>query len=202
MCRIWNREGAGLAIDKKVFIVVLVVGILLVTGLLVVLAYNGAVTKEQTVDQTLSQIKNRYKTKLDILPALLTQVDGYKIYESSLLTNITELRTRWMTEINSNASTEALANTSAHLDQNLTQIVLTWENYPVLTADSIVSQYMGEVVNQNEQLAYARGQYNGAVQDYNSFIRSFPNNVFTGSFGFAQKSYWGTELPDGGALNL
>ncbi len=202
MCSIWNGEGAGLAIDKKVFVVVLVVGILLVTGLLVVLAYNGAVTKEQTVDQTLSQIKNRYKTKLDILPALLTQVDGYKIYESSLLTNITELRTQWMTEINSNASTEALANTSAHLDQNLTQIVLTWENYPVLTADSIVSQYMGEVVNQNEQLAYARGQYNGAVQDYNSFIRSFPNNVFTGSFGFSQKSYWGTELPDGGALNL
>jgi LemA protein len=191
-----------MAIDKKMFFAVLVVGILLVTGLLIVLSYNGAVGKEQTVEQNLSQIKNRYKTKLDILPALLNQVDSYKIYESSLLTNITELRTQWMLQYNSSANADALANTSAHLDQNLTQIVLTWENYPSLTADSIVSQYMGEVVSQNEQLAYARGQYNGAVRDYNSYIKSFPNNVVVGSFGFTEKSYWGTELPDGDTLNV
>lgn len=187
--------------NKKVLIVVLVVGLLLVTGVLVALSYNGAVNKEQSVNENLSQIKNRYKTKLDILPALLEQVDGYKLYESSLLTNITELRTQWMTQYNAGASAEALANTSARLDQNLTQIVLTWENYPVLTADAIVSQYMGEVVDQNEQLSYARAQYNGAVRDYNSFIKSFPNNVFAGSFGFTEKPYWGTELPDEGALN-
>jgi LemA protein len=191
-----------MAIDKKMFVAVLVVGILLVTGLLIVLSYNGAVSKEQTVEQNLSQIKNRYKTKLDILPALLNQVDSYKIYESGLLTNITELRTQWMLQYNSSANADALANTSAHLDQNLTQIVLTWENYPSLTADSIVSQYMGEVVSQNEQLAYARGQYNGAVRDYNSYIKSFPNNVVVGSFGFTEKSYWGTELPDGDTLNV
>ena len=191
-----------MAIDKKMFVVVLVVGILLVTGLLIVLSYNGAVSKEQTVEQGLSQIKNRYKTKLDILPTLLNQVDSYKVYESGLLTNITELRTQWMLQYNNSANAESLANTSAHLDQNLTQIVLTWENYPVLTADSIVSQFMGEVVNQNEQLAYARGQYNGAVRDYNSYIKSFPNNVFVGSFGFTQKPYWGTELPDGDTLNV
>jgi LemA protein len=191
-----------MAIDKKMFVVILVVGILLVTGLLIVLSYNGAVSKEQTVEQGLSQIKNRYKTKLDILPTLLNQVDSYKVYESGLLTNITELRTQWMLQYNSSANAEALANTSTHLDQNLTQIVLTWENYPVLTADSIVSQFMGEVVSQNEQLAYARGQYNGAVRDYNSYIKSFPNNVIAGSFGFTEKSYWGTELPDGDTLNL
>ena len=82
-----------MAIDKKMFVVILVVGILLVTGLLIVLSYNGAVSKEQTVEQDLSQIKNRYKTKLDILPTLLNQVDSYKIYKSGLLTNITTLRT-------------------------------------------------------------------------------------------------------------
>ena len=187
--------------NKKVLVVVLVVGMLLVVGVLVALSYNGAVSKEQTVSQNLSQIKNRYKTKLDILPTLLAQVDSYKVYESGLLTNITELRTQWMDQYDSGAGTDALANTSTYLDQNLTQIVLTWENYPVLTADSIVSQYMGEVVDLNEQLSYARAQYNAAVQDYNSFIKSFPNNVIVGSFGFSEKPYWGTDMPDGDALN-
>jgi LemA protein len=190
-----------MAIDKKMLVAVLVVGILLVTGFLIVLSYNGAVSKEQSVEQNLSQIKNRYKTKLDILPPLLTQVDSYKIYESGLLTNITELRTQWMLQYNNSASVDTLANTSAHLDQNLSQIVVTWENYPKLTADSIVINYMGEVVSQNEQLAFARGQYNSAVQDYNSYIKSFPNNVIAGSFGFTEKSYWGT-LDDGDTLNL
>jgi hypothetical protein len=54
--------------NKKVFFAVLAVGILVVVGLLAVLAYNGAVGKNQTVDHALSQIKNRLKTRMDILP--------------------------------------------------------------------------------------------------------------------------------------
>jgi LemA protein len=61
---------------------------------------------------------------------------------------------------------------------------------------------MAEITNQNEQLAYSRLQYNNAVQDYNAFIKSFPNNMFTGSFGFSEKSYWGTDISDDSALNL
>lgn len=182
-----------------IFAVVLVVGILLVTALLAVLAHNGAVSKEQTVEEKLSEIKNRYKTKMDILPELLAQVDSYKVYEAGLLTNITLLRTQWMTQYNSNASVQALANTSAHLDQNMTQIVLTWENYPELEADTLVSQFMGEVVDLNEQLSYRRSQYNGAVRDYNSFIKSFPNSLFVTDF--SEKPYWGTEFPED-VLNL
>ncbi|HVO77592.1 MAG TPA: hypothetical protein VMS79_01855, partial [Methanomassiliicoccales archaeon] len=87
--------------NKKIFLVVLVVGILLVFGLLVVLSYNGAVTKEQTVNSSLSQIKNRYVTKLNVLSSLLVQENITKVYEASLLTNITELRTRWMDAFNS-----------------------------------------------------------------------------------------------------
>lgn len=188
--------------NKKVLIVVLVVGLLLVTGLLVALSYNGAVSKEQAVSENLSQIKNRYKTKLDILPELISAVRNYQFYEQNLLTNITMLRSQWMEQFNNSANTETLASTSAHLDNNYSQLVaVIVENYPDIKADSLVSQYMGEVVDQNEQLSYARAQYNAAVRDYNSFIKSFPNNVFAGSFGFSEKPYWGTELPDGDALN-
>lgn len=186
--------------NKKVLLAVLIVGILLVTGLLIALSYNGAVTKEQTVNQNLSQIENRYKTKLDILPPLLSVVSNYTAYESGLLTNITELRTRWMDAYNHGNSTAQIQNLSEQLDQKLNLIVATWENYPDLKANQLMQQYMGEVVSQNEQLSFARRDYNGAVRDYNSFIKSFPNNVFAGSFGFKERSYWGTEFP-GDPLN-
>lgn len=188
--------------DKKVFSVVLVVGILIVTSFLVVLSYNGMVSKSQTVDQNLSQIKNRYKTKLDILPPMLYVVNNYTIYESGLLTDITKLRTQWMNAYLNGNSTAQLANISDLLDNNLNLIVVTWENYPDLKANTLMSQYMGEIVDLNEQLSYARAQYNAAVRDYNTYIKSIPNNLLAGSFGYSQRSYWGTELPDGETLNL
>ncbi len=49
------------------------------------------------------------------------------------------------------------------------------------------SQYMGEIVNQEEQLSYSRTNYNTAVRDYNTAIKSFPNNLLAGSFGFGDK---------------
>jgi len=189
-----------MAMNKKIFFAVLAVGILVVVGLLAVLANNGAVGKNQAVDENLSQIKNRLKTRMDTLPPILAQVDSYKVYESSLLTNITELRSAWMNAFNNNGSIPQLSNNSSHLDQNLTFIVLTYEQYPELKADNLIKDYMGEVVSQNEQLAYWRGQYNGAVRDYNTFILSFPNNVFLGS-GYSTRPYWGNELPDGQTLN-
>jgi hypothetical protein len=61
---------------------------------------------------------------------------------------------------------------------------------------------MGNVVDVNDQLSYARGQYNAAVRDYNTKTKSFPNNILAASFGFSERLYWGTELPDGDTLNL
>jgi LemA protein len=190
--------------DKKVFVAVLVVGILVVTGLLVVLSYNGMVSKSQTVDQDTSEIKNKYTTKVQILGELLPQVRQYQQFEASTLTNITALRSQWMNAINNSASSNDLINISSRLDANTTTLyntfVATAEAYPTLFSGTLVAQYMGEVVDTNQQLSYARTQYNGAVRDYNSYVKSFPNNLFAGSFGYAERPYWGTEFP-GDALN-
>jgi|GEM_PF-1934816 len=190
--------------DKKVFVAVLVVGILVVTGLLVVLSYNGMVSKSQTVDQDTSEIKNKYTAKVQILGELLPQVRQYQQFEASTLTNITALRSQWMNAINNSASSNDLINISSRLDANTTTLyntfVATAEAYPTLFSGTLVAQYMGEVVDTNQQLSYARTQYNGAVRDYNSYVKSFPNNLLAGSFGYAERPYWGTEFP-GDALN-
>ena len=64
-------------INKRIFAVVLIVGMLVVVGLMLVLSYNSMVGKSQTVDQNLSQIENRYTTKVDTLGELLPQVQQY-----------------------------------------------------------------------------------------------------------------------------
>ena len=64
--------------NKRIFAVVLLTGMLIIVGLLFVLSYNSMVGKSQTVDQNLSQIENRYRTKVDILGELLPQVRQYQ----------------------------------------------------------------------------------------------------------------------------
>jgi LemA protein len=189
-------------INKRTFAVILVVGMLIVVGLLFILSYNSMVAKSQTVDQNLSQIKNKYVTKVDKLGELLPQVQQYQQFEASTLANITALRSQWMNAIQTNASTSNLTEISSKLDANVSQVILTFEAYPALFSGTLVAQYMGNVVDVNDQLSYARGQYNAAVRDYNTNIKSFPNNMFAGSFGFSERQYWGTDLPDGEVLNL
>jgi LemA protein len=193
-------EGSG--INKRTIYKIIAVGLVVIILLWTVLAYNGLVGKDQNVSSKLSEIKNRYTVKLNVLPSMLTTLNNYTIYESSLLTNITALRSQWMAESNAGASAANLSNTSEQLDRQLSQIVLTWENYPVLKADTLFSQYMGEIVNQEEQLSYSRTNYNRAVQDYNTAVKSFPNSLLAGTFGFNEKTYWGTGISDGTALNL
>ena len=61
---------------------------------------------------------------------------------------------------------------------------------------------MGEIVNQEEQLSYSRTNYNTAVWDYNTEITSLPNSLLAVTFGFNDKTYLGTGINDGTALNL
>jgi LemA protein len=193
-------EGSG--IDKRTIFKIIAVGAIVMVLLWTVLAYNGIVSKDQTTNERLSEIKNRYTVKLNVLPNMLSTLQNYTIYESSLLTNITALRSQWMNESSSGASAAKLSNTSEQIDSQLSKILISWENYPNLKADSLFSQYMGEIVNQGEQLSYSRSNYNAAVRDYNTAIRSFPNSLMAGTFGFNEKSYWGTGIDDGTALNL
>jgi LemA protein len=189
-------------INMRTFAVILIVGMLVVVGLLFILSYNSMVAKSQTVDQNLSQIKNKYVTKVDKLGELLPQVQQYQQFEASTLTNITALRSQWMNAIHTNASTSNLTEISSKLDANVSQVIVTFEKYPDLFSGTLVALYMGNVVDVNDQLSYARGQYNAAVRDYNTNIKSFPNNMFASSFGFSERQYWGKDLPNGDVLSL
>jgi LemA protein len=183
---------SGKGPSKALIIGVIFVVAIILIGLWVVLAYNTAVSQEQDVNSGLSQIKNRYTTKVSILGPLLVQVDSYKVYESSLLTNITALRSQWYTAVNG-SDASAMIQVGNALDSQFATIRATWENYPDLKTDSVVRQYMGQVVDQEEQLSYSRLQYNNAVNSFNSNIKSFPMFLLAGSFGFHEKPYWGND---------
>lgn len=168
-------------------LILLVLGIV-VLGILgwMVLAYNGLVAKDQTIVAQWAQVENQYQRKVDLIPQLVAILQDYSEFERSTLENITRLRSEWQ---NATSVNQQVNYTNA-LDQNLYVIRFTYEAYPYLQTIEAVSNVMFSVEGTENRIAVERMRFNEAVRSYNTQIRSFPDNLIAGMFGFQERPYY------------
>jgi LemA protein len=165
------------------FVFILIVTVVWTAG-----TYNGLVNKDETIDNKWAQVANQYQRKIDLIPALIAEVEKYQEFESGTLSNITRLRTQWM-----DASPDEQAQTSGELDTALRSIILTYEAYPYLQSIAAVSDLMAQLEGTENRIATERMRYNDAVKEYNTEIRQFPASLIANSFGFEKRSYFETD---------
>lgn len=158
----------------------------LIVVMMVVLAYNDMVSKDQGVENSWSNIETRVQKLIDKIPLISAAMNLSIEFQENLLTNITLARTQWLSSIGNIAEQ---VNASIAMNQNLTILVATYENYPQLDL-SLVQAYAAEVSSILNEINSARIFYNDAVREYNTAIRSFPNVMFAGSFGFEKAVYY------------
>jgi LemA protein len=173
---------------KGILGIVIIIAILavIIFAVWAILAYNNLVSQEETIDSQWAQVSNEYQRKVDLIPEIVAAVEGYQEYEAGTLENVTALRTQWMAA----DSTEEQVNISEQLDQALIDIVLTYEEYPVLQADELVSSLMVTLEGTENRITVERMRYNEDVRDYNTDIRSFPRSIIAGWFDFEKRSYY------------
>lgn len=162
--------------------------ILLVAGI-VIGAYNNFVTLDQTVNSKWSEVNNQYQRQADLIPNIVSTVSSSVKVETKFVTDVTEARSRWQT------SKTLLEKDTAGVQMTsgitaLINAVATSENYPVLQANKQYVALTDELTGTQNRIAVARGRYIEAVQSYNTAIKTFPNNVFAGWFGFSPKEYY------------
>ena len=176
-----------LKVGRVLGIVILVAIIALVIfGVWAILAYNDLVAQEEGIDSQWAQVTNEYQRKVDLIPQIVQAVEGYQQYEAGTLENVTALRTQWMEA----KTTEEQVNASEELDRALIDIVLTYEAYPELQADELVSSLMVTLEGTENRITVERMRYNEDVRDYNADIRSFPRSIIAGWFDFEKRSYY------------
>jgi LemA protein len=155
----------------------------------IILAFNGMVTAEQSVESQWAQVENQYQRKIDLIPNLVNVTSQYTQFEKGVLENITSLRTQWL---NALTSTERV-NTSIALDGQLNALVLAYysaENYPTLSSIPLVAGLMDELAGTENRIAVERLRYNEEVRDYNTRIKKFPNSLIAGMGGFDERPYY------------
>jgi len=146
-------------------------------------SYNGLVASSQGIDAQWAQVQNDMQRRYDLIPNLVNTVKGYAKHESSVLEEVTRLRSQW-----GNAKTPAdQAAASDNLGSALGRLMVVVEKYPELKANENFLKLQDELAGTENRIAVERKRFNEAVLDYNVKVQSFPGNLMANMFGFKVK---------------
>ena len=163
--------------------------LVLLAGACVVWAYNMLVKARNQMREGWSGIEVQLKRRHELVPALVECVKGYQSHEGGLL----EAVVRERTEAQAARGAGEVGGAEKVLGRDLGKIVALAEAYPDLKADKSFRGLMGDLVEIEDQIQYARRYYNGSVRDLNNAIESFPSNLVAGRFGFEAGDFFEVE---------
>ncbi len=179
----------GLGITLAVVAVLLLV-VFMVFGSYVS-ARNQMVAKDQNVKSAWSEVDVQLERRADLIPNLVSTVKGFTKEESSVYDDIAKARDGLM-----NAQTpEAKIAANGQLDSALAKVLVLTENYPQLRSSDQFMRLQDELSGTENRIGVARKRYNEAIQDYNTFVLQFPNNIWAGIAGFHQNNAYFTASP-------
>jgi len=176
----------------KALIGILVV--LLILAFLLGSAYvsrrNQMVVKRESVNAAWSQVDVVLQRRADLIPNLVQTVKGYAIQEQTVFGDIAAARAAL---IGAKTPTDKIA-ANGQLDSALGRLLVIVENYPNLKSDQNFLRLQDELAGTENRIAVERRRYNDAVQDYNTYIGLFPNNLDANFAGFTRNNaYFKTE---------
>jgi len=195
-----KKLGIGCAIIAGLGVILLII-VIIAGG-----SYNRLVKLSQGVDAQWAQVQNVYQRRADLIPNLVSTVSGAANFEKSTLTEITEARASvGQVKINAGAAPTDPAQLAAfdraqgQLGSALSRLLVVAEKYPDLKATANFRDLQAQLEGTENRISVERRDFNLAVQNYNTAVKSFPAVLYAGVFGFSAKPYFnaapGAETP-------
>lgn len=181
--------------DIRKFLPLILLGLLLLLVFSMCGAYNTTVKKDEAVKKGWSQVENQYQRRADLIPNLVNTVKGYANFEQQTLQAVVEARAN-ATKVTIKAdeltpeNIQKFEQAQGALSSSLGRLLAVAENYPDLKANQNFLSLQTQLEGTENRIAVERKNFNEVVNDYNSYIRQFPTNLFTGIFGFSPKGYF------------
>ena len=157
--------------------------------------YNGGVQRDEQVSAAWGQVQNAYQRRADLIPNLVNTVKGFAQQEKEVLVSVIEARAK-ATSINVSADNLTPENLKKFQDaqdglsSSLSKLMMVSEAYPDLKSNQNFLELQSQLEGTENRISVERRNFNEAVKDYNSYGRSFPNNLFAGMWSFKQKNYF------------
>src|SRR5579863_7242615 len=191
-----RRKGMSKGLLVGLGVVGVIVLALLMVGGSYVSAKNQMVAKDQAVKSMWSEVDVQLERRADLIPNLVETVKGFTKEESTVFGDIANARAGMLNAQGPAAKIAA----NGQLDGALGRLLLLTENYPQLRSSDQFMRLQDELAGTENRISVARKRYNDAIQDYNTFILQFPNNIWAGMAGFQQNNAYFAASP--GAQNV
>ena len=158
-------------------------------------SYNNMVNAEETTSAAWSQVQNVYQRRIDLIPNLVNTVKGMATSEKETFEAVINARAK-ATAVNVDASKlspeqiQKFQSAQGELSQALGRLMVVSEQYPQLRQSEGFLNLQAQLEGTENRIAVERKSFNETVQAYNTLIRTFPNNIFAGMYGFSKKGYF------------
>lgn len=170
---------------KKTLLIILAVAVVAV--LFVIGKYNTIVKYDESVKTAWSQVENVYQRRLDLIPNLVSTVQGAAAQESGVLVAVVTARanaTKVTVDIKDPQSLAAFQKAQGEVSSSLSKLLAVVESYPTLQSIQAFRDLMTQLEGTENRITVERKNFNDAVNTLNIYIRTFPANIVASLFNF------------------
>ena len=159
---------------------------------------NNAIKLNEGVRESWGNVQTAYQRRNDLIGNLVRTVQGAADFERNTLKDVIDARAKAtsVTIDPTNISPEQLAQfneVQGGLSSALSRLLVTVERYPDLKANQNFLKLQDELTSTENTIQTARVRFNVAIRPYNTHVKTFPNSILAGWFGFDDKPYFDSE---------
>ena len=161
-------------------VLIIVVLAVFVVGGKFVGARNDLAVKREAINADWAQIDADLQRRADLIPNLVATVKAYAKEETTVVDDIAKARSGLL---NAGTPEEKIAANNK-IDSALGRLLVVVENYPNLKANQNFQSLQFQLEGTENRILQSRRVYNKAVQDYNTELQLFPQNIVASLSGF------------------
>jgi len=171
---------------KRLFVAVLVFLSASLSGC----GYNAIQQKDEAIKAAWAEVLSQYQRRADLIPNIVNAVKGETSFEQETLTKVIEARAKATSIqatpelVNNPEAFKKFTEAQGELSSALSRLMVTVERYPDLKANQGFQDLRTQLEGTENRIGIARNRYIKAVQDYNTFIRQFPENLTAMVFSY------------------
>lgn len=157
--------------------------------------YNSMVQKDQNVKNQWAAVQSNYQRRTDLFNNVVNTIKGSAKFEQTTLKEVVEARAK-ATSVQLSAdqltpeNLKKFQESQAQISAGIGRLLAVQESYPELKSTDAFRDFQAQIEGTENRIGVARNDFNTATSDYNTYIKSFPNNLFAGMFGFTEKPYF------------
>jgi LemA protein len=172
--------------NKTLRIIAIVIAVILVITMPIIGGYNKTVSLDQKVKVAEGNIDTQLQRRSDLIPNLVETVKGYASQEKDIFIEIANARAK----LGGAQTVGDKAKADSELGSALSRLLVVVERYPDLKSSQNFKDLTVALEGTENRIGTARQDYNKSVDNYNTAIKKFPNNIIAGIFRFEEREYY------------